>query len=123
VAGQGSQALQGFAVDGRKVHEIDVSFWIRLENVKPGPETDQLPMLVITFYDERRGVAAHRPMGPWRGSFDWRKEQERIRVPTQAREAIVRIGLFGATGRADFDDVRISAAEADARRQTVVGSR
>jgi protein-L-isoaspartate(D-aspartate) O-methyltransferase len=30
-----------------------------------------------------------------------------IRVPAGTREAILRIGLFGATGRADFDEISL----------------
>jgi protein-L-isoaspartate(D-aspartate) O-methyltransferase len=41
--GRGSQALQGFAVDGRKVSELDVSLRVRLKDVKPGQTVDQLP--------------------------------------------------------------------------------
>jgi hypothetical protein len=32
-------------------------------------------------------------------------------VPTWAREAILQVGLMGATGRLDVDDVRISGQE------------
>jgi hypothetical protein len=34
-----------------------------------------------------------------------------IRVPLGAREGILRVGLFGASGVADFDDIRLEAVE------------
>ena len=37
-------------------------------------------------------------VGPFRGSRPWREASRLIRVPAQARELILRIGLFGATG-------------------------
>ena len=109
--GRGSQALQGFAVDGRKVSELNVSMWVRMQDVKPGQTTDQLPMLGITLYDERRAIIGQRGLGPWRGTFDWREEHERLKIPPQTREAILRIGLLGATGEAAFDGIKISAGE------------
>ncbi len=33
--GRGSQALQGFAVDGRKVKMLNVSFYIRGQDIRP----------------------------------------------------------------------------------------
>ena len=109
--GRGSQALQGFAVDGRKAHELDVSLWVRLKDVAPGQNIDQLPMLGITLFDERRAIIGQRGLGPWRGTFDWRQEHERLKIPPQAREAVLRIGLLGATGEASFDAIQMSARE------------
>jgi protein-L-isoaspartate(D-aspartate) O-methyltransferase len=50
-------------------------------------------------------------VGPWRGTFDWKLETERVKVPPAAREAIVRIGLDGATGEIAIDDLRIRAVD------------
>jgi protein-L-isoaspartate(D-aspartate) O-methyltransferase len=108
--GRGSQALQAFPVDGRKVDHLDIAAWIRANSVEPGQTPDQLPMMAITFYDSRREMVGQRGLGPWRGSFGWKREEGKVRVPTAAREAIVRIGLLGATGEAAFDDVQISGA-------------
>ena len=46
------------------------------------------------------------------GVKDARKTHfRRFRVPVAAREAIVRVGLFGATGKASFDNIKIKKAE------------
>lgn len=106
--GRGAHALQGLAVDGRKVSALDVSLWVKAVNLRAaGPE--QEPMLAITFYDENRSQAGYTFVGPWRDSFAWRKVTDRLRVPPKAREAIVRIGLSGATGELSFDDIQIRA--------------
>ncbi|MBL9122067.1 MAG: protein-L-isoaspartate(D-aspartate) O-methyltransferase [Planctomycetaceae bacterium] len=110
--GRNSAALQGFAVDGRQIHELDVSAWIRAENIVPGSLSDQTATLAVMFYDERRGSLGEQQLGTWKGSSEWREHSARVRVPPKAREAIVRVGLFGATGRLSVDDVRISAAPA-----------
>ncbi len=55
-------------------------------------------------------MVGQRGLGPWRGTADWKREEGRIRVPTNAREAIVRIGLLGGVGEVSFDDVQIHGA-------------
>ena len=109
--GRGAQALQGMAVDGRKVSELDVSLQVRADGVEPGPGKEEYAALAIVFYDKNRSMAGISLVGPWRGSFGWRKETEHIKVPIQAREAIVRLGLNGATGKISFDDVQVKAAK------------
>jgi protein-L-isoaspartate(D-aspartate) O-methyltransferase len=109
--GRAAQALQGLPVDGRTVSELNVSLWVKATNVRQGANEEQLPLLAITFYDENRVQAGYTFVGPWRDSFSWQKVVDKLRVPPKARDAIVRIGLNGATGEASFDDIRIQAAE------------
>ncbi len=108
---RGSQALHGLSVDGRKVNELSVSVWVKAKDVRPGPLDVQVPSVWITFYDENRDTAGYGWVGPWTDSFEWQKVVDKVRVPPKAREAIVRIGLFGATGEIAFDDLRIEAAK------------
>lgn len=107
--GRNSAALQGFAVDGRQVHELDISAWIKTDEVVQGSLPDQLATVAVMFYDERRGSQGEQQLGTWKGTSDWQEHKARVRVPPKAREAIIRIGLFGATGRLSVDDVKISA--------------
>ena len=109
--GRGSQALQGFALDGRKVKALSVSFYIRGQDIRRGPKADDSPKLVILFYDENRASAGLGIVGPWAGTFDWRREERRIEVPARTREAIVCIGLLGGVGEVAFDDIELKAAK------------
>jgi len=109
--GRGSQALQGFAVDGRKVKSLSISFYVRGRNIRRGQNAEELPALVIMFYDENRAVAGQGVIGPWTGAFDWQRESKPLDVPPRAREAIIRIGLFGAVGEISFDDIELKAAK------------
>jgi protein-L-isoaspartate(D-aspartate) O-methyltransferase len=106
--GRPAQALQGLAVDGRKVSELNVSLWVKVQNVRQGENNEQLPALVITFYDENRAEAGYTFVGPWRDTFSWQKVVDKLHVPPKAREAIVRIGLGGGVGEASFDEIHIS---------------
>jgi protein-L-isoaspartate(D-aspartate) O-methyltransferase len=110
-AGRNSQALQGFAIDGRKVKAIDVSFYVRAKNIRPGRSAEELPAIAITYYDEKRAIAGTRTIGPFSGSFDWRQESKRVDVPNRAREAIIRLAMFGAVGEIAFDDIVLKAAK------------
>ncbi len=106
--GRTSHMLQGIAIDGREVPEIDLSTWVSYENAQYPQTADAFPSVGITFYDEDRRDLGHNWLGPFRGSAEWTKVEKRFRVSPRTREGILRVGLFGATGKISFDDVRIT---------------
>nr|WP_244952271.1 protein-L-isoaspartate(D-aspartate) O-methyltransferase [Roseimaritima ulvae] len=106
-SGLDSHLLQGLAIDGREVTMVRLAGKVRTENVGGSDRADRLPMVALTFYDKQRRELGTFWLGPFRGTRSWREESRLIRVPPQSREAIVRIGLFGATGIADFDDISL----------------
>jgi protein-L-isoaspartate(D-aspartate) O-methyltransferase len=108
-AGRGAQALQGLGVDGRKVAALNVSAWVKANGVRQGQIPEHLPAIGIIFYDERRAQVGHAGIGPWRGTFDWQQQRGVLRVPPNAREAILHVGLLGATGEACFDALTLEA--------------
>ncbi len=105
--GLSSHLLQGIAIDGREVSVIRLSGWIRIEGVQKGPDADSMPMIAISLYDEQRRDLGAFWLGPFRGTRDWKEVSRLVRIPSKTREAILRIGLFGATGIADFDAITI----------------
>jgi protein-L-isoaspartate(D-aspartate) O-methyltransferase len=109
IAGRPAHALQGFPVDGRKVRHIELSYLVKADNVRPGETVDQLPVLAIAFFDERRSPVGEVTTRNWFGTFDWRKDATRLTVPGKAREASLRIGLLGATGKLSLDAIKIEA--------------
>lgn len=111
VPGQLSQVMQAFAIDGRQVTLIEFSASVACEDVVIGPGKYDLPVVVLTFYDDQRKDLNSAVIGPFKNSRDWEKHRRNVRVPIAAREAIVRIGLFGATGTAKFDEIGIEALE------------
>lgn len=106
--GRGCQALQGLAIDGRRIQEVEISAWVRGTNIQPGQNAGQLPVVGLTFFDENRKTVGETHLGPWRGTFSWMRFTQRLPVAPQAREAIVRIGLLGAVGELAIDDVQLS---------------
>jgi protein-L-isoaspartate(D-aspartate) O-methyltransferase len=109
-AGRGCHALQGFAIDGREVSQLQLDFWVRGQNIRPDAATNEWPRVVVTFYDDRRATLGEESVGPFSGTFDWTEYSTTFRVPLRAREAIIRIGLLGGLGELSIDDIRISPA-------------
>jgi len=109
--GRGSQALQGFAVDGRKVKQLEITVRVRGQDLRPAQTGAPFPRMVVTFFDENRSVVGEAYVGPWRGTFAWQLDTARIAVPPKAREAILQIGLLGALGELTLDAITLSAAK------------
>jgi protein-L-isoaspartate(D-aspartate) O-methyltransferase len=109
-AGRGSQLLQGMGLDGRKVSALQFSLRVKAVALKPGLHADEKPGLMVQFYDADRQNAGQEAIGPWQGSFDWKRVARQLHVPPKAREAIVRIGLNGGTGELCIDDVQMKSA-------------
>ncbi len=105
--GLGSHLLQGFPIDGREVSTIRLSGKARTGDLRRGPESEAMPMIALSLYDEQRRDLGTFRLGPFRASRPWRGSSRLIRIPPATREAILRIGLFGATGTVDFDDIKV----------------
>ena len=83
---------------------------MKTEDVQQGEFRDQIPFIAITLYDAQRRDLGLLTIGPFRGTSQWHEEAKSFRIPLEAREAIFRIGLFGATGTAAFDKLQIKKA-------------
>jgi len=111
VPGQLSQLMQVFAVDGRHISVVKFSTSFSCDNIVVGPHRNDLPVAAISFFDEDRKELGMYLLGPHKGSKNWLSQSREIRVPHTAREGIVRIGLFGATGTARFDNLKVEASK------------
>ena len=105
-SGRLAQALQGMAIDGRKIGAVAITLQVRVKDIRPGSEPIAKPLLAVHFYDQLRKEIDTQVVGPWLRESDWELVGTTIAVPKEAREAIIRIGLNGATGRLDIDDIR-----------------
>ncbi|QDS91172.1 Protein-L-isoaspartate O-methyltransferase [Rosistilla ulvae] len=106
--GRDSHLLQGLALDGRAIARVRLAGKVRAQDVDSGGRPDRLPVLAVSFYDEKRRELGTFWIGPFNGTQDWTEHQRSFRVPPTTREAIVRIGLFGATGVAEFDEISLT---------------
>ena len=105
--GLDSHLLQGIPIDGQVVSLVRLGALIRTESVRRGTSKEDLPMLALTLYDEDRKELGTVWLGPFRGTMDWKRSSRLVPIPPATREGILRIGLFGATGVADFDEITI----------------
>ena len=110
-AGRSSQALQGFAVDGRKIKQLEVSLKVKGEDLRGGQKSTHSARLYMSFYDEHRATVGEAILGPWQGTFPWQTESKPVPVPPRARECIIALGLLGGIGELSVDDVRVRAVK------------
>jgi protein-L-isoaspartate(D-aspartate) O-methyltransferase len=110
-AGLPAHLLQGFAIDGRQVRQLELSAMVKTAGVEWGRALDERPQLAVTLYDENRKDLGNFLAGPFHGTSDWSRITKVIDVPKNAREGILRLGLFGAKGSISFDDVQMKKVE------------
>lgn len=106
-----SQALQGSAINGRTVGTLHLNYWVRCNGIVPGREIPEQAAVVVHFYDNVRREVGTTVLGKWRGSFGWQNARSTVIVPSNAKELIIRIGLNGAQGQLDLDDLQMTAVK------------
>jgi protein-L-isoaspartate(D-aspartate) O-methyltransferase len=85
-----------------------VSLQIKVGDIRQGESDGETPHLTIHWFDQKRQPIGKKSVGPWLAeSEDWQRVGERVLVPEAAREAIVQVGLNGATGTLAIDNVRL----------------
>lgn len=106
--GRTAHMLQGLPIDGPSISAVRVSLKMQLNNLRPGPETYEVPGLLLHFFDAQRRPVGVQQLGPWRSNVPtWTTVSGVIPVPRGAHEAIVQVGLNGATGTLSLDDLRL----------------
>jgi len=108
--GRTAQLLQGMAVDGRQIGTLRFQLKFRADRVVDGPEPYQRAGLQIIFSDEDRQPINDVHAVHWRGTTLWRNLHTTVAVPPAVREAVVCIGLTGATGHLLVDDIKMEAS-------------
>ena len=68
-----------------------------------------MPEISLTFYDDNSVIIGRTFTGPYRGTFDWKRVTEKLKVPAKATKCIMHIGLLGGVGEFAIDDVSIRA--------------
>lgn len=102
-------ALQAFAIDGSQIGALSFSLKYRTSDIRIGRQQTEQPSLVLYFFDPQRLPIGQATIGPWRSNTStWTTAEGRIAIPSRTREAILQIGLNGATGTLDVDDVRMT---------------
>jgi protein-L-isoaspartate(D-aspartate) O-methyltransferase len=109
--GRDSHVLQALGVDGKRVRTLRLSLWVKAEDVRPGPERYEYPALAVRFFDANNRQVGEQVVGgrTWLGTFPWSRNVGEIRVPREAHMMMIQLGLRGATGTLNIDDVRLTS--------------
>jgi protein-L-isoaspartate(D-aspartate) O-methyltransferase len=106
-AGRTAGILQGIGINGLRVKSVRVSLSVKAERAKVGDQPSELPGLVMHFYDVDSRYVGSSTLGPWLGTFHWKRVTGEVQVPPPAQVAILSIGLNGGTGSLSVDDVKL----------------
>lgn len=106
--GRPAHVFQGFPVDGREIGRLTLTARVRAESVRSGLVPEELPALVVKFFDGDRSRSARLFVGPWQGTFPWKDVVGTVPVPIWAREAILQVGMLGATGQFEVDAASVA---------------
>jgi len=103
-----SLGAQTVSLDYRKYPKVSISAWVKLEGVIPGPESWNKANLQVLFFDSKGNQLGGWPeIGPWEGTFGWKKVGKNFYVPKGAVQAKVVFGLYNAKGIAYFDKLEL----------------
>ena len=110
--GRPAHIFQGFPVDGRAVRELKITYQVRVVGLGSGRIPTEQPGVAIRFFDERR-TRSTRLVSPMRvlNNNQWSVVTDSLLVPVWSREAIIQVGLMGATGQIEFDQIQISSVK------------
>ncbi|MGE3819119.1 MAG: hypothetical protein AB7I30_06755, partial [Isosphaeraceae bacterium] len=84
--------------------------WVRIDQIQNGERLGEEPGLLIDFIGKELRHVGRGVMGPWtsrtfQGYSGWTRVSKRVSVPPTTLEAILSVGLIGATGVMDMDGV------------------
>ena len=102
--GRPARLSRAFGVDGRKTEAIILGMWVRQRNIQFGEREGDEPQLMIDFLGDDLHHLSRGILGPWTQSVRdrWTRVAKRIPVPPGTKDAIMSVGLMGATGRARY---------------------
>ena len=104
VPGRTAHMLQGMAIDGSKVERLNISWYLKSSNIRQGSGASEQPALILHFFNSRRLPIGTSVAWPWLADEpEWKRMSHAVIVPRDAREAILQVGLNGATGTLAFD--------------------
>jgi hypothetical protein len=110
--GRPARLSRAFGVDGRKTEAILLGLWVRIDQIRSGERQGEDPGLIIDFLGAKLRHQTRGTMGPWTNrslgaASGWTRVVRRISVPPGARDAIMSVGLLGATGVLDIDGLTV----------------
>ena len=107
--GRPARLSRAFGVDGRKYEAIVLGLWVRTSQIQAGERLGEEPSLIIDFLGDELRALSRGMLGPWPKSYGtrWVHMAKRLAVPPGTHDAIMSVGLIGATGVLEIDGLTI----------------
>jgi hypothetical protein len=110
--GRGARLSRAFGIDGKKHEAVVIGLWVRLDQIQAGERMGEDPGLHIDFLGDKLRQETRGSLGPWTvrafgAASHWTRVSKRIPVPPATKDAIMTLGLLGATGVLDIDGLTI----------------
>jgi hypothetical protein len=107
--GRPARLSRAFGIDGTKTSAIRLGLWIRLSNIQYGEREGSEPSMLIDFLGAGLRALGRGTLGPWTHSVHgrWTRVVKQIAVPPGTKDAIMSVGLMGATGVLDIDGLTV----------------
>ena len=111
--GRPARLSRAFGINGSKFEAVVIGLWVRVEKIQAGERVGEEPGLMIDFLGEKLRQTTRGSLGPWNSRTfahygnNWTRVSRRIPVPPSTRDAIISLGLLGATGVLDVDGMTL----------------
>jgi hypothetical protein len=107
--GRPARLSRAFGIDGSKTEAIRLGIWVRQSSIQLGEREGAEPSLLIDFLGAELRQLSRGVMGPWTRTVhdQWTRVVKRIPVPSGTKDAIMSVGLMGATGKLDIDGLTV----------------
>jgi len=104
-----SLGAQTVPLDYNKIKKVSISAWVKAEGIEPGPESWNKANVQLLFFDAKGNQLGGWPeIGPWDGTFDWKRIGKNFYVPKGCVKAKVVFGLYNCKGKAYFDNIELT---------------
>lgn len=108
-AGRAARLSRAFGVDGRETEALLIGLWVRVGSIQEGERIGETPGIQINFLGDGLKTVGRRTLGPWTRSLGkgWVHLAKRVSVPPGTQDALMTVGMMGATGTLEIDGLTI----------------
>lgn len=109
--GRPARISRGFGVDGKKYRALRFAAWVRVKNILPGEHQGEEPSVLIDFLSPKLLTTSRSAVGPFNditvGEDRWFYVSRLLPVQPDTVDAIMTVGLLGATGTFEIDQMEL----------------
>lgn len=110
--GRPARISRAFGVDGRKYRGLRVAAWVRVRKIGNGEHQGEDPSILVDFLNSGLTTSSRAAVGPFNavtiGEDEWLYVAKVLPVKPSARDAIMTVGLMGATGSLEIDSMELT---------------